>query len=404
MDPKVTPPDWLKWDEESIKSHNKTKNKYKYVYGIKDIQMSYKNFSSASVYVSKPFIVDGNVVEVSLDVDEYNPALSTLSKSINPFDTSIEYYICFKESFDPEKENAWIPILPRGKELIENEVLLFKDNQVASLRFQRDPNKETIIYKNGIKLNNQYWSYGKDNTIRIDKRFDKYAVYTIKYHPDMNVSSPWDIELTESNRKIESFLEESPPRDSNGNILYGEIFTNGTDRNGSILLSKHPYVDYARINSDPTYKPIEVFLKPGAGYYGDKEGKSNISGPGGSVIKTEITSNSAPAKTKNITDYKYRSEPILKLYDTALGDDGKPINLDFEYYQDGRRLYFTETFNNSHIVSNMTTNHGDADIRVKYDYLKTSVRLKIILRNTSNKDNALTPIIRGYNLIFKVMR
>ena len=52
----------------------------------------------------------------------------------------------------------------------------------------------------------------------------------------------------------------------------------------------------------------------------------------------------------------------------------------------------------------MTTNHGDADIRVKYDYLKTSVRLKIILRNTSNKDNALTPIIRGYNLIFKVMR
>lgn len=374
-------PDWLKWDEESIKQHNKLEKGYLYTYGIKDIQIKYKEFKSTSVYVSTPFTVDGNIMEVSLETDEYNPIKETSNRMINPYDTSVEYYISFKER---PTYRDWIPILPQNKEFIENELLLFRDSPVCKLRFLCDTSKEIKVFKNGTRLNNQFWSYGADNTIRIDKGFDKYSIYTVQYYPNYSIDSPWNIELKESDREVVQFINEDGSE--------GELFKNGTDRNGCITLSKYPFIDYSLVNSTQNYQPIEVILE-----------NANIAAPNRKIL-TYIDSQTEPVKTKNVTDYKYLTRPVLKPYNATIDENGNIVNPYFEYYQDGRKLYFTETFNNSHIISNMSTNHGNAWIRVKYSYLRTKVRLKIVLRNTSIKNNAVTPIIKSYNLIFKVMR
>jgi hypothetical protein len=80
MDARTNPPEWLKWDDDTIKAHNQSKRQYRYIYGVKDIQVVYKEFQETSVYVSKPFTVDGNIVEVNIEADEYNPA----SNQFNP--------------------------------------------------------------------------------------------------------------------------------------------------------------------------------------------------------------------------------------------------------------------------------------------------------------------------------
>ena len=381
MNAKTNPPGWLKWDEETIRIHDKKEKKYSYVYGLKDIQIKYKEFKSASIYVSKPFQIDGNVAEINLEVNEYNPIKdSQISKAINPYDTSVEYYITFHE--DPIS-TEWIPILPKGKQFIENEVLLFRGSRVCSLRFSCDKSKEVIVYKNGVKLEEQFWSYGSDNTISIDRNFDKYSIYTIQYFPNLNVSSPWDIEY-----KINDALPSQ------------EVFYDGAGRNGEIILSKHPYIDYNKINTDPNYEPIKVYLQ-------SKDSIHMLSGPNKTTYTNigPIETDKVKAITKNITDYKYLTEPNPMPYNTSIDPaTGEPINLEFQYYQDGRKLYFTETFNNSRIITNRDTNHGDAIIKVQYDYLKVNARLKIILRNTSSGGSTITPSIRDYNLVFKVVR
>lgn len=401
MDPKISPPEWLKWDEETIKSYNKKDKVYSYTYGIKDIQLRNKHFEPASVYVSTPFTIDGNVAEVSLETDEYIPMSNVSSRATNPYDTSIEYYITFSEN--PTLKD-WKPILPKGQERIDNEVLLFKDSPVSDLRFQCDSTKNMSVFKNGIKLNREFWTFGSNNTIKIDRGFDKYSIYTVQYYPNLDVNSPWDIELRDQDREIIPFTGP-------GEVL-GEVFEKGTNRNGTIVLSKYPYIDYSRINNnDLEYQPIRVHLKA-------RDDLHQISAPGGTV--TEVPPKPTPLEkdymntrgipvpvvvTNNVTDYAYLTEPRLVPYNTEIDiESNAPKNPEFQYYQEGRNLYFTETFNNADIYTNKKTNHGDASITVSYSYLRTKVRLKTILRNTSNNDNAVTPIVNNYSLIFKVMR
>lgn len=375
-------PNWLRWDEESLSKAEEFQRKYSYVYGIKDLQIQFREFEDASVYVSRPFVIDGNVAEVSLETQDSRPRFSNLSGNLNPYDTCLEYYVAFDENPVPEN---WIPILPRDTEVIENELLLFRDTPNCKLRFPRDKSKEGIVYKNGIRLDTQYWSYGKENSINIDRRFDKYASYTIRYYPDFKDHSPWDVEILASdNNRRQSFINEDGTE--------GEVFRYGTDRNGRIVLSKHPYIDYSKVNSGESYNPVQVSIEEAA-----------IAIPGNQVMEYIDTATS-PVKTNNITDYKNRSDTTLRPYNMQKDAEGNMIRPELQYLQNQRNLYFTETFNNSHIPSNMETNHGDGIIRVKYDYLRTTTRLKIILRNTANKHSTTTPSLHQYNLLFKVVR
>jgi hypothetical protein len=240
-----------------------------------------------------------------------------------------------------------------------------------------------IVYKNGVRLSEEFWSYCSDNSVVIDKYYDRYAVYTVSYGPDALRSNPWDIELLPDDREIIPYIGADGTE--------GEVFATGTDRNGCVILSKYPYVDFERVNNgDTTYYPIKVNLE-----------NAKIAGPNRSVYNL-ITRDTTPA-TRNITDYRTLAPVALKPYDPALVNNQMSYPY-FEYLQDGRKLYFTETFNNSNIVSNMATNHGDAWVRVKYEYLRSQFRFKIILRNTSSSTESVTPSVSNYSLIFKVMR
>lgn len=384
------PPKWLMWDEDTINSYNKKEDFYQYVYGIKDLAIRHKEYEKASVYVSKVFNIEGNIAEVSLITDEFTPEEDTNISGISKQDTSLEYYITFKENPDIDD---WKPILPKGKEGIENELLIFQDKNSAKLRFKCNNQMEKSVYKNGVRLDSQFWSYGSDNTIRIDKGYDEYSVYTISYYPNLDAGSPWDIELGPQDKEI------IPYRGTEGTS--GEVFYNGTDRNGQLKLSRHPYIDYSRINNEEDdYQPIKVVLEA-------VDDNHKIAGLNGDTIdivmpyETDHTS----VITKNVTDYKTLKRPVLKPYNTKVDTaTGQPINPQFEYYQSGRSLYFTETFNNTRIISNQQTNHGDAIINVAYDYLKVSCRLKVIARNTSNSSKSVTPVLKNYSLIFKVVK
>jgi len=373
-------PQWLDWSDENIQSNDVNRRLYKYTYGVKDVQIRYKEFEKASVFVSKPYFIDGNIIEVGLITDEDNYVTHANSNGVNPYDTAVEHYITFKEY---PHADEWIPILPTGQERVPNELLILNGGQKGFLRFSCNTAKEIVVYKNNIKMPNEFWSYCSDNSIIIDKYFDRYATYTVAYYPNQMTSDPWNIELKEEDRKI------VPYKSVDGTD--GEVFRNGTDRNGIVTLTKYPYIDYARINSnDITYTPVNISLE-----------NANIAGPNRTVFSL-ITKDTTPA-TKNITDYISLSEAVLRSYDVTL--TGQTITYPyFEYVQDGRKLYFTETFNNSSIISNMATNHGDAWIRVKYNFLQTQFRFKTILRNTSSKANSVTPSVNSYSLVFKVMR
>lgn len=372
-------PKWLDFSEEQITAHDESARLYRYTYGIKDIQVKSNEFEKASVFVSRPYEVDGNVMEVSLEADERNYATYSSGNGTSPFDTTIEYYISFREH---PRYDEWIPILPTGRDYIY-EYLFTKGTKQGRLRFACDPSREISVYKNGIKLPEDSWSFCPDNSIAVDKRYDKYAIYTVGYHPNVIQSDPWNINLKEDDREIIPFIGPDGSE--------GEVFRNGSDRNGTITLCKHPYVDYKRINTEETgYHPVEVFLE-----------NARIAGPNRTVY-TSVGPSTVPA-TRNVTDYKTLTDSFLCPYDPSpvIGGISHPY---FEYIQDGRKLYFTETFNNSGIVSNMPTNHGDAWVRVKYEYLRSKLRFKSILRNVSPETPSVTPSVNGYSLIFKVMR
>lgn len=372
-------PEWLDWSDENIAAHEKKARVYKYIYGVKDIQVRYKEFERASVFVSKPYEVEGNIMEISLIADDKNHIVQSANNAMSNFDTTIEYYVSFKEY---PRYDEWIPILPRGCTTV-NEYLFLNGTKNAKLRFACDTSKEIIVYKNGVRIPDQHWSFCSDNSITIDKYFDKYAIYTVTYSPNPLISDPWNIEIGKEDREIVPYISPDGTE--------GEVFKNGTDRNGIITLSKTPFIDYERINTkDPNYHPIEVILE-----------NANIAGPNRTIYRT-ITKDTVPA-TRNITDYLTHSEVTLKAYDPTPSGNSMAYPY-FEYIHDGRKLYFTETFNNSNIVSNMPINHGDAWIRVKYSYLKTQFRVKIILRNVSPTTKSITPSVNRYSVVFKVVR
>src|SRR5690606_41046414 len=76
----------------------------------------------------------------------------------------------------------------------------------------------------------------------------------------------------------------------------------------------------------------------------------------------------------------------------------------FEYYHSGQRVYFQETFRHDSIHSqeNYGDTHGNAIIKVQYEYLVSGVRMKIILRR-SKFDGSITPKVKRYALKFKVL-
>ena len=360
-----------------------------YVYGLKDISILDKQYERASVFISKPYHVDGNVMQVGLSSVEEHPTFHT-DDYTQARQTSIEYYIT--HTLNPTSEQ-WYSVLPEGQKDIVNEFLLFDDKKMAYLRFPCNTRKAMSVYRDGVLLEEDDWSFilsdGGNPVINIIRDFNSHACYTIDYFPDESIRNPWTVDF--------QMLGAKPSKYLNKDGAIGQIFP-GADHNGMVELEYYPYIDYSTIYNtesfDPNlseYSPIQVTLE-----------NANIIAPGKKVHKRigPLTGDMEEgiAYTKNITDYlNPNKEYVLSPYDAV----EYPI---FEYYQSGRHVYFSETFNKSQIVANNGISHGNANISIQYEYLASNIRLKIILRRIDSSSQGITPVVHQYSLQFRMMK
>ncbi|MEK1828983.1 hypothetical protein AAAC51_07490 [Priestia megaterium] len=327
--------------------------------------------------------MEGNIVEVSLSTSEDHPLFNELDGMATDRVTSVEYYISLEEN---PSANDWFPILPEESKVIKCEKLFFQGSS-AKLRFTADIANEdtTCVYKNNIKLDRSEWYFTERGAaIQLSSTYDQNSIYTIDYVPEEDLSNPWVVQVGNRFSKRVNVTEQ---------------FENGTDSNNVIKLSKYPFIDYEAINAgasyDPntsSYKPLEVYLT----------NASIANGNGGTEKEfyPVAYSKSGDYVTKNRTDYKNNKDLPLNKYNITTDAPYKVM----EYKQEKNKLIFTESFNRANLYYNEASNHGNATVVVKYDYLVTDFRLKIILRKNTGDELVVTPIVNSYQLKFKVMK
>lgn len=363
--------DWATYAIDAPKKKKKKKdpivkfNKKEYSLGLYDIKASLMSYENTGIYLSKPFDVKGNAIEVELQTYENHPVFDTGAVR----QTSIEYYVTYANAPTIEQ---WLPILPKDQTTVINELMFFKTSTIATLRFTLLQGATINVYENGIRMLDQEWEIYPDcKRIQIRKdRFIPSNKYTIDYTPNPYVYNPWIVNL------IENGLEP---------IVTKETFTSGTNRNGTLYLSKYPYVDK---ETDPN--PIKVTL-----FNANIASPADVGDPYTLISYTEVPNEPF---TKNVTNYQ-GEDPQITNY-SILADN---VYLGFEYLHNGDQLQFSETFVDSNDITNKEINHGDADIEVEYKILAPVIRLKAILRNTSNEP-LVTPSLNKYVIFFNIMR
>ena len=363
---------------------SESKTKYEYLYGIKNLEIKHIQYENKSVYVSKPMNVAGNVMQVSLSAIEEHPLFDTLNNKAADRQTSVEYYIASVGTNPNPTLDEWYPILPESERTVKSELLMFESARTAELRFPALIGSKAVVYRNGLALENGEWAFADGGSkMRLLIERDQTAIYTIDYTPNAEFYNPWLIDINQSN---------SQP------VKHTQIFETGTNHNKTVVLEKYPYINYELINTTDgydqnlsSYVPIKVSLQ-----------NASITGPSRVTYKEvlPLQSGNQVVFTKNVTNYKTGHPETLKPYSI---DPDKAYN-GFEYYHEGNKLFFSETFNKADIHTNLQESHGNANIVVEYEYLSSDFRMKIILRRNSTDENTLTPIVHQYTLKFKVMK
>lgn len=373
-------PSWLSWDENAIEEATKKENYYIYKTGVKDIQVKDRSFQEKSCIITKPIVIEGNIINVSLETTEEETE-----------NCSIEYYVSFQAN--PLTED-WRPIFPTNKSSVNNEKLFINHDIDKSLPLRFIPVSGSLILKeDNIQVSKDLWGYSSgENNISLKFKSNPLSIYTVSYNIN-EILSPKKIVVEEKFKNIKDYSE---------NGVLGESFPNGADMQGSIFLSKTPYIDRELLEAG--YSPVQVNLY----------GKMLISN-GGSTFSTtnpltpilDYTQTGAGSPVMfNKTDYLGGEEVQLSPYDPTwdpLLNEGNgsmryPV---FEYLHDGRQLIFTEPFNNFDIYSNNNILHGNGKLVVYYKYINLTFRMKIIMRNLSKRYDSLTPVLKDYSLIFE---
>lgn len=364
---------------EIVQQTQKELIKYEYVYGIKDLQIKGNDYAPRSIYVSKPLQIDGNVMQIGLQAAEEHPVFSSITGEAAERQTSVEYYISYVDN--PSLED-WHPILPEDQDTISCELLMFDTARTATLRFPALTIEEAKVYRNGIKFDN--WAFTSGGTkVQLLEEISSGAIYTISYTPNTEIVDPWTLDIYQKGIQTARQVD---------------VFTDGTNHNKTVVLSKYPYVNYDLINPltmfDPNttgYRPITVTLQNG-----------NIQALNKTFLKDVLpyTGTTTDPRTFNVTDYKTKDWKQPQAY--SLAKNAQYLN--FDYFHEGNKLYFSETFNKADVLTNQDINHGNAEVKVEYDYLISSFRVKMILRRTGPAINSVSPIVHQYALKFKVMK
>jgi hypothetical protein len=98
-------------------------------------------------------------------------------------------------------------------------------------------------------------------------------------------------------------------------------------------------------------------------------------------------------QTKNVTNYTDKIQTSLRGYEV----DDYPF---FEYRQDGSKIFFSDSFNE---YDNVDTTNSMAEIKVKYSYLISKLRVKAVLRRNVAGKESVTPVLEDYTLKFKTV-
>lgn len=348
---------------------------YEYALGLKNIKATHTTYAETEVFVSKPMNIKGNVMEVELEATEDHPFFDPLSGEAIDRQTSIEYYVAYKQK---PTASDWVPLLPKDQKEIKGERLLFSGTK-AALRFPAV--LSTIrVYQNGLVMNRSDYLLVSDSMIDIPLR-ESGSIYTVTYTPNVYKHNPHVLELNDYKSHVERITE---------------TFTQGTDINKTIHLSYTPFIDMEQILSEEEYnpntskyKPIQVTFKNGS-----IQGKNRTNLQVVEPYREELKDS---AFTYNKTLYLDKSWSDLKGYNL-----GESYYGGFDYYQWKNRLTFTEHFNVPRLPENARFTHGNADIEVSYDALVTDFRLKIILRRNTATSTTATPKVNNYTLRFKV--
>lgn len=357
--------------------------RHEYEYGIKNLQFAYATYQETGIFVTRPIAVEGNIVEVSLSTAEEHPLFNELNGMATDRVTSVEYYVATEEN---PSLSDWKAILPEETKVIKSEKLFFLGAS-AKLRFHADISdiEQTRVYKNSLLLGEDEWYFTERGAaIQLATSVDQNSMYTIDYVPNTDLANPWKIDV---------------PSNQSKRVRQVDRFSNGTDSNNTIKLSKYPYIDFDQVNAgnafDPNsgdYRPIDVFLT----------NATMVTNGGGvqSDFFPEAYFQSGEFITKNRTDYQDNKDVALTPYSIETDN----IHHILEYKQEKDKLVFTESFNRAELYYNNATNHGNGELAVHYDYLVTDFRLKVILRKNTGDDLVVTPNLNSYQLKFKVMK
>ena len=352
-------------------------NIYLYTLGIRDIQAKSIQYHEKQAYVTKPLSVTGNVMEIQLETNESHPVFDELNNEALKQQTSLEYYISYKEK---PTVSDWIPILPKHEEKVVGERLLPNANGQCKLRFH-SVISSINCYANGLKMDKSMYVVTGENTVTI-LNYNPATIYNINYLPNSYRYDPWTFKLSDYKKDV---------------VRISETFKRGTAYNKTITLSNSPFIDLARIRdiedynpNTSSYRPIEVFLKNA-----DIQGDNNTR-----IAEVQPYNPNVPnlTYTYNKTLYEDKSWSDMKDYKLT-----EPKYLGFDYYQWKDKVVFTEHFNVPQIPDNRHSTHGNADIEIKYDVLMTHFRLKVILRRNTSSEQTATPKLENFQLLFKTV-
>lgn len=350
---------------------------YEYSLGLRDIQARHIQYGERQAFVSKPFTVPGNVMEVELDATEEHPFFDEVSGQANPRQTSVEYSISYKSK---PSQSDWVPILPKDQKQVQGERLFFSGNR-ADLRF---PAKmDTIqVYANGLRLKPSEFTLLSNESLSIVNHLNG-SIYTVDYEPDSYQTNPWTFQVENYKDDIETITE---------------TFPEGTAFNKTISLRHYPYIDMAQVLTENPYNPNTSVYKP----LQVRLTNASIQGKSQTILKqiNPYREEAETAFTYNRTLYKDNSWTPLRAY--SLNPENPYQG--FDYYHWKNKLTFTEHFNAVQRPENLPYTHGTGTIEVTYQTLVTNFRLKIILRRNTASELTATPKVNNYRMRFKTKK
>lgn len=323
--------------------------KYQYTYGFYNIAPNFVEFQKAAVWVSKEIETSGPIDTITLESDEEH-----FVSEDGYVGTDIEFYITTKKN--PSYQD-WHPICPKNKDYIHKERLQL-DYAYCYLRHkavcgniitydefgvQHVTMERPIVYMNDIVLTED-----ADYILRLDgdgdveaieiSNIDHFALFTVSYTP------------IDASKEL-SLLDDDNPIPSQS---YEEIMGNGT---ACYKLDGFPF--YSKTNPDITSSYVKI-----------------IDIDAGKVLNQ---TNLETSPIECVTDKENPAES----YKNFLAGTQK-----IQYYTYKNYLYFNRPISKTQ------------KIEINYPSFDSKVRVKVILRRNTKQDLWITPVLKGYKLVF----